>query len=241
MPSVGRKRLRSGTLTPYAPMQLFNLHTHNRDLHPEHIAIHNVYPEQLSGNQELPTPFSCGIHPWFINPEHLPLQLECLHTHLPDLACVAIGESGLDKLCTVPMEQQTEVFRKMVDLSEQGEKPLIIHCVKAWPELLAIHREVHPRQPWIIHGFRGNPALARQLIRNGFYLSFGKLFNPESVQSLPTGSFFLETDDKEFDISTLYQQIARLRNCTPEQLAAQITQQANMMFGPNLLKNMFKK
>ncbi|MEG1587447.1 MAG: TatD family hydrolase [Bacteroidales bacterium] len=222
-------------------MILFNLHTHHRDSDPTNIAIHNVYPDQLSGCKELPAPFSCGVHPWFINQDYLSQQIEQM-SHLIRLPeCVAIGECGLDKLCSVPMELQEIVFRKMINLSEQAQKPMIIHCVKAYDRLLDIRQKTKPIQPWIIHGFRGNPVLAAQLIKKGLFLSFGKLFNSETVRSIPTEYLFLETDDQSFPIYLLYQQVAELRNTSVEQLSEEINQLAKVIFSPNLFNNMFKK
>ena len=91
---------------------------------------------------------------------------------------VAIGEAGLDTLAESPMDLQKEVFLAQANLAEETHKPLIIHCVKAWADLIACKKAVKPEMPWIIHGFRGNGELASQLVRLGFYLSFGDRFNP---------------------------------------------------------------
>ena len=48
--------------------------------------------------------------------------------------------------------------------------------------------------PWIVHGFRGGPALARQLLDAGFDLSFGLRYNKESFDITPTERRYRETD-----------------------------------------------
>ena len=51
---------------------------------------------------------------------------------------------------------------------------MLIHCVKAYNEVIAIFKEMQPKQTWIIHGFSGSQQLMEQLLDLGFYLSFGK-------------------------------------------------------------------
>jgi len=81
---------------------------------------------------------------------------------------VAIGETGLDRLKGPSFDVQIPVFKKHIELSENLGKPVIIHCVKAWEELIQIRRETKPTQSWIIHGYRGKPELTKRLIQEGF-------------------------------------------------------------------------
>ncbi|MEG0948372.1 MAG: TatD family hydrolase [Bacteroidales bacterium] len=222
-------------------MCLFNLHTHSRDHRPHILAIHNVNPEQLSGTDQLPTPFSCGIHPWFIIPDQISSQTDQIKGYLTHPHCVALGEAGLDKLCGTPWALQLDVFQTMIQLSEEYRKPMIIHCVKAYAELLNLRKKLRPTQPWIIHGFRGNPVLAQQLISHGLYLSFGKHYNEDTLRSIPTDRFFLETDDAPFDLSTLYQQVSGLRGISLSRLSEEINLRAKALFGSDLFQNMQEK
>ena len=72
--------------------------------------------------------------------------------------------------------------------------------------------------PWIIHGFRGNGELASQLVRLGFYLSFGDRFNPSALRAAWLDSLFLETDDKSIDIRGVYQNVAEALDIPEEKL-----------------------
>ena len=94
-------------------------------------------------------------------------------------AVVAIGETGLDKRRGPSPDIQIPLFRRHIELAEAVGKPLIVHCVGAWQELLVLPR---PRVMTIIHGFRGKPELARQLTAAGFFLSLGARYNPASEQ-----------------------------------------------------------
>ena len=67
-------------------------------------------------------------------------------------------------------------FEYQARLSVELGKPLVIHLVKAMSELLKLKQQIKPANPWIIHGFRGKPALAEECLRHGFYLSFGEKY-----------------------------------------------------------------
>lgn len=96
--------------------------------------------------------------------------------------------------------------------------------MKAWDELIASKKELKPRVPWIIHGFRGNATLAGQLIRQGFYLSFGEYLTPGAVREAWPGRLFAETDDREIDIRTVYRNLSVSLNLRLEQFAGQIAE-----------------
>lgn len=207
--------------------------------------IHSHYPSSCSGEVtivnrvvrengeerekgEKGTFFSVGIHPWYI--EDATLQMEQLKGLAVLPGVVAIGEAGLDKLAHTPLDIQQEVFIQQAALAEELQKPLIIHCVKAWEELLAIKKQFKPQTPWIIHGFRGKPGLAKQLIHQGFYLSFGEYFNPGSLQIAYPNRIFAETDDKDISIQMIYRQIASSLDIEVEKLASQIKDNVKIVF-----------
>jgi TatD DNase family protein len=84
-----------------------------------------------------------------------------------------------------------------------------------------------PSEPWIIHGFRQNGEIAKKLIDEGFYLSFGMQItknNPKLnlvFSDLPDSSFFLETDDEEsHKINLVYNSASIIRNITVENLTS---------------------
>ena len=92
------------------------------------------------------------------------------------------------------IQAQTTLLRYHYTLSETLRKPLILHIVKAFPEIIALKKQWRPTQPWIIHGFRGKPQLARELLAHGFHLSFGKKYNPASLARTPPSRLLHETD-----------------------------------------------
>lgn len=75
--------------------------------------------------------------------------------------------------------------------------------VRGWDELFSLRREMRPSQPWIVHGFRGKPELARRLVAEGFYLSYGERFNPASVAVTPPDRLLIETDESQLSLAEI--------------------------------------
>lgn len=184
-----------------------NIHTHQRGQTPDSIEIVNKIVDLKQSFCFLPnTYYSYGIHPWYINnPE---IQLALLTEAALHPSVVAIGEAGLDKNSATPLQLQIEVFKEQVSLAEEIGKPVIIHCVKAWDELLAAQKSISPKQPWIIHGFRGNENLAKQLTSKQLWLSFGENFNPAAVRTAWPHHILAETDESKHSIEDIYSALA---------------------------------
>ncbi len=219
-------------------MELFDIHTHqilleNNDA-PNHSCILNAYPLEFEVAKVTYQrhSFSCGIHPWYADDSDA--QLKYLFEIATDPRIIAIGETGLDKIKGPSFSIQTPVFKRHIELSEQLKKPLIIHAVKAWEQLYHIRKDAKPTQPWIIHGFRGNPQIAQQMAREGFLFSLGDKFNVDSLEFIPKESLFCETDESEMSISDVYQQIADALNQDVEEFAAQIADNVRRVF-PTLI------
>lgn len=205
-------------------MNYFNLHTHKASINPGELALVNQYPLEF----DAAIPFSSvGIHPWFINPESLENEYELLnhYAQLPQVA--AVGECGLDKRIAVPFALQLQVFEAQLHMAQQVQKPLIIHCVAAFQELIAAIKKSKITVPVIIHGFSKNRQLAQQLLAQGYYLSFGKylLQQPKLAEVLAAVSndrFFLETDTMETGIEAVYALAADCKKMSMDQLKSSL-------------------
>lgn len=220
-------------------MDLYDIHTYNLaddSDDPYHSYILNVFP--LGFEDAIGTYpncfFSCGIHPW--NSEDAEAQLHYLEEIASHPQIIAIGEAGLDKLKGPELSIQKPVFERQIILSEKLNKPLIIHCVKEWDELIALYKQHKPSQPWIIHGFRGKPELAKQLVKLGFKFTIGSKFRPEGLKVIPLDSMFCETDDDESTIEEIYSSIAEELNWELESFAEKIAQNVKSVF-PDLAVN----
>ncbi|MDO4707705.1 MAG: TatD family hydrolase [Porphyromonadaceae bacterium] len=166
--------------------------------------------------------YTLGLHPWY-QEDMTEKALDTLLTFLQKTRPWGIGEAGIDKLSAVPMNVQIHYLDRQIQLSEELQLPLVIHCVRAWGELLRLRKGC--RMPWIVHGFRGKATLAEQLIHTGCHLSLGKYYNPEVLDLIHRKDrLFLETDTNDLDISQIYQQAASLLRVSLDNLRADLFQ-----------------
>lgn len=176
-------------------MQILDLHTHNIA---SSEGIISCSPQDF--NSKASGYYSVGLHPWKISDDY-EVQLELLKRYASLSQVVAIGETGIDLVKSdALLYKQIDVFKEHIEISEQEEKPLIIHSVKAHDIISSLRRELMPKQAWIIHGFRGKPSIAEIYLKAGCKLSFGQFFNTQSLKSVSQEEIFAETDDADIDI-----------------------------------------
>jgi TatD DNase family protein len=147
-----------------------DIHTHSsRD---NCFYLSNIFAQDLFDGLPEGGPFCVGLHPWHlleIDPE---LCLDKLRQCSSDDRIIAIGETGLDRNKDVPFALQERIFIEQIQISEQINKPLVIHCVKAYSELLHIRKSNVWKMKWMFHWFNENLAIANELINMDCYLSF---------------------------------------------------------------------
>ena len=216
--------------------RLIDVHCH-RNHGPNVCGIVSRDTTDMTGNTEVDGYFSLGIHPWFIEKQDRDTAMARLLAGCADPKLAAIGECGLDKCISTPLELQLDVFIKQALLAQRLGMPLIIHCVRAFNELLQSKQSIQPGAPWIIHGFSGKPALAEQLIKHGCYVSFGKALLHEnsgaarSLLSIPIERVFLETDAAEdIGIGEIYAAAAKIRALPLDELQRQIVANFERVF-----------
>lgn len=177
--------------------KFFNVHTHHIEKETVGILNHFIQDEIRFPKNQL---ISAGLHPWHLEQVNIMDCMDKLKSIISSLD--AVGECGLDRFIKIPIEKQKEVFIQQIDIAEEAKKPMIIHCVKAYADILQIRKALNCKSPWIIHGFMGNLPIAQQLINKGCFLSFGKSIlqnRPKLEQVLKeTDSkfHFFETDDE---------------------------------------------
>lgn len=189
---------------------------------PPIINIHTHTEPSIAGTAIM----SNGIHPWHIDATWRETFAEYAEQAKNLLF---IGESGLDKMRGPSLDEQREVFVEHIRLSESLGKPLVVHCVKAMQEVLALHSELQPTQPWIIHGFRGGIEQAEQYRKAGLHLSFGLHFNPEALRATPLDELFIESD--EADIHAVYTAISQCLALPIDQLQQQVNANVLRLLG----------
>ena len=200
--------------------KFINLHTHTFSNLSDVMEVVNQYPWEFDAS--IPS-YSIGIHPWYIDENRLETDLETIKQKLQLDECLALGECGLDKRIEIPLELQISVFKQQLELVKETQKPIVLHCVAAYDEVIAIKKEMKMENPMIIHGFSKNEKVAQSLLKNGFYLSFGKylLRNPDLEKVFtfaPENQILLETDTIEESIYQVYEKAALIKGISVDEL-----------------------
>lgn len=200
--------------------KFINLHTHKFSNLSDVIEVVNQYPWEFNS---ILSNYSIGIHPWYIDERRLNNDLKIIKEKLQLKECLALGECGLDKRIEIPLDVQISVFKKQLEIVKQTNKPIVLHCVAAYDEVIAIKKEMKIDNPMIIHGFSKNEQVAQSLLKNGFYLSFGKylLRNPDLEKVFtfaPENQILLETDTIEESIYQVYEKAALIKGISVDEL-----------------------
>lgn len=214
-------------------MILYDVHTHclKPELEDYEVRIIlNVSPEDFGLKPASDDVWlSSGIHPWYTLESDR--QFELLSSLAVNDRLVAIGEAGLDKLKGPEMKIQVKIFRRQIELAIKVQKPLIIHCVKAWEELIALYKEYKTDIPWVIHGYRGNAEQTKQLSKLGFKFSIGEYFNAEAVKYMPNDSIFCETDMSDISLCKVYDSICECMEWSFDDFAQIVENNMRICFG----------
>lgn len=219
-------------------MQYIDIHTHQSPKAKE-IQIRNIFA------QDLPVPdtgyfYSAGLHPWHIGQVNAEECFQKLEREIRQKNMIAIGECGLDRSITTDFAIQEKYFIQQAILAEINSKPLIIHSVRAYSDLLKIKKELKPDIPWILHGYLANLETTHSLISHGFYFSAGLklLSNPaksDILRIIPAERLFLETDDSGISIQKFYLFASQIRLMEEELLADTILNNFKLLFGNDKL------
>ncbi len=165
---------------------------------------------------------------------------------------VGYGEIGLDyyKNYSEP-ELQKKHFKKQLLLAKELNLPVIIHDRDAHEDIMSLLKEVGPfENGGVMHCFSGNYSLAREVIDFGFHISIPGIVTFKNAKDLqevaakiPLDSMLLETDgpflaptpyrgkrNEPSYIPLIAHQIAELRGCELETVAAATSKNANDLF-----------
>lgn len=197
-----------------------NIHTHFPKTDKSVVSIQNFTQNEWENTlfTEGGNWASVGLHPWFLTKENAEKDFQKLIQLIDNHNIVAIGECGLDKLKGACLDFQTGIFERQIQLAERVQKPVIIHCVRAFNEVMALKKKLKPTVPMIIHGFNKNVTILKELLKHGFYISIGaailrgdKKFE-KTVLEIPIERLFFETDDKDIDVQDVYHAYSKAAN-----------------------------
>jgi TatD DNase family protein len=197
--------------------------------------IFNVFAQDL-GNIPHNKPVSIGLHPWHIDENPMDVTAT-LSRYAGNPEVLAIGETGIDKLIKTDTGVQEEIFIKHIQVAEDHRKPVIIHCVKAYSDIIRLRKKFRG-VPWIIHGFNSKLNIARDLVTVGIYISIGSaiLKNETKLGGLknfvPADYVLTETDESKNSVKELYNKVSLLYGMEAEEFRLKVRE--NFM-------NVFKK
>jgi TatD DNase family protein len=211
-----------------------NIHTHTPGDHPYDIVNVQQHFDAIPGSGY----YSAGLHPWYLGPADPVAGMQQLAGALEKPNVLAVGECGLDKVCKTDYALQQDCFRLQVRLANRCRKPLILHCVRAFEDTRRILKAEQVAVPVIFHGYSKNAVLARQLVQEGYCLSFGKSLWQNGTaavfKEIALNHVFLETDAAGPDIESVYARAASIKQMTIAELEAAIAANAGRVFGLNL-------
>jgi TatD DNase family protein len=168
--------------------------------------------------------FSAGIHPR----DATKYDLAAFGPLFDSPRCLAVGECGLDRTADAPLPLQMKVFEAQIAEAARRNKPLVIHCVRCFPEFLRLNSASGGGVPaWVIHGFRGAERKAFELLDAGCVLSFGAGLlrdagNMAWFARVPLDRILLETDESPELFGQILAEAAAIHLLPPSELAAAV-------------------
>jgi TatD DNase family protein len=213
-----------------------DIHRHSPEKGKAHRYIRNLFHNQTSEIYpgEL---YSVGLHPWHVLDNTLVSDLKLVELAANDTQVLAIGETGLDKKIDIPIDIQFQAFELQTDIAKKAGKPMIIHCVRAYNEIVELKNKSCHKNPWLIHWFNASEQMGLQLIKHGFYLSFGHMLFAEESKAykafphIPLEYLFFETDDAGYEIDEVYLRASDMLSIPLEELEARIEKNFENFFG----------
>lgn len=129
-------------------------------------------------------------------------DMEKLEALAKEKNIVAIGETGLDYYWdNVPREVQQKAFRAHCNLALKLNLPIVVHDREAHKDTFDILGEFPELKRVVYHCFSGSVEYAREIVKRGYYFSFGGAITfknarhaPDVIKAVPRERIMLETD-----------------------------------------------
>jgi TatD DNase family protein len=144
---------------------------------PQVLALHHADPDFISP--------ALGLHPWRIASRSAKWETR-LRELLEATPASSIGECGLDLwMPDADLAQQREVLAVHFSLSREFDKPLTLHCLKAWNPLLQALKQSPSLPPFLLHSFGGPAEMIPSLVKLGAHFSLsGHFLHPRKARAL---------------------------------------------------------
>ena len=212
-----------------------DIHTHSSRGEKDTVRVKNIFPGEKFAAFTGRNFYSAGLHPWYIRSEKENNEaLQLVEQALEFDHVIFVGEAGLDKRVKNDFAEQERVFEAQAFMAEEYRLPLVVHCVKAYNEVLELRKKMDPVMPWILHAYSGGIEQTQQLNLPGILFSFGKaLYNPKAkmlaaFKTLSLDKIFFETDDNnDMDVNAMYERAAELKGISEEVLKTAVWKNFN--------------
>ncbi|MDF7806876.1 TatD family hydrolase [Pontiellaceae bacterium B12219] len=195
---------------------------------------------------------SFGLHPWFIS-DRSPEWFQTLENLLAQFPNAGVGEIGIDHVIDDRDDaDQEKVFFQQLELARKLERPVSIHCRRAWGRLIEL-LDQFGKLPcgMLIHCFGGSAEIATELVKRGGYISFsGSITRPNArkagpaVRVVPDERILIETDAPDIlpttaagplnepaNVKLVLEKAAEFRGISEEALAELTFTNAERFFG----------
>lgn len=204
---------------------------------------------------------SFGLHPWFVKGRAAGWQ-ERLADWLREFPQAAVGEIGLDRWIEDPdVEAQVECFRTQLQLAKEMDRPVTIHCLRAWGLLEEeLRTQALPGRGFLLHSYGGPKEMIPGFVKRGAYFSLSPYFgHPRKAAQLavfeevPLDRLLAETDAPDMwppeemnphplgregeplnhpaNLKVSYELLARVRGLPMEELERQLEENCRRLFG----------
>ena len=229
-----------------------------------HLVHSCVTPQEFQGIKSLADrfpelSFAVGLHPLDVEQWTEETASKIRELASSDSRVVAIGETGLDLYKADNLRQQKIALESQLAIALELNKPVIIHCREAAPQLKEIIEQFHKEKGkprGVMHCWGGNPEQTKWFLDLGFYISFSGTLTfkkaqqiQESAKIVPEDRLLVETDcpflapvpkrgktNEPSFVRYVAQHLAQLRGITVEELAHQTTDNACRLFQIELAK-----
>jgi TatD DNase family protein len=191
-----------------------------------------------------------GLHPLLLD-DHEDAHLEALDGWLERESPVAVGECGLDYFVDgLDRDRQMRLFRRQLELARDRDLPVVVHARRAVEDVIIALRDTGGLRG-VVHSYAGSEEQARQLCDIGFHIGLGGPVTYARARRLrriaaavPVGQLLLETDapdqpdcdsrgqrNEPAKLPRVLDEIAKLRDVSPTELAEATTANAARLFG----------
>ena len=142
-----------------------------------------------------------GLHPVYVKDDYQN-ELKIVKENLENYKCVAVGEIGIDKHWDVSfLKQQKIAFQTQIDIAQEKDLPIIIHCREAFNDIYDILiKNESDKLRGILHCFTGSLDDAKKLIDLNFKIGIGGVVTFKNggidkfLNQIDISNIVLETD-----------------------------------------------